>query len=49
MAEAKANGLENWLGTALSTTLLGDVEPLQAMVGRGLDELAALLKSHGVK
>jgi 7-cyano-7-deazaguanine synthase in queuosine biosynthesis len=49
VAEAKANGLENWLGTALSTTLLGDVAPLQAMVGRGLDELGALLKFHGVK
>ncbi len=49
LAEVKADGLENWLGTALSTTLLGDVVSLQAMVGRGLDELAALLKFHGVK
>jgi hypothetical protein len=49
LAEVEADGIERWLGTALSTTLLGDVAPLQAMVGRGLNELAALLKSHGVK
>jgi 7-cyano-7-deazaguanine synthase in queuosine biosynthesis len=49
IAEVKANGLENWLGTALSITLLGDVAPLQAMVGRGLDELRSLFKFHGVK
>src|ERR1035441_237260 len=48
-AEVDADGLERWLGTALSTTLLGDVAPLQAMVGRGLKELGALLKSYGVK
>jgi hypothetical protein len=28
---------------------LGDVGPLQAMVGRGLEELRLLLKSYGVK
>lgn len=49
IAEVKANGLENWLSAALSTTLLGDVAPLQAMVGRGLKELEALFKFHGVK
>lgn len=49
VAEVKMNGLESWLGIALSTTLLGEVAPLQAMVGRGLDELGALLKFHGVK
>src|ERR1017187_2935131 len=49
LAEVKADGLESWLGTALSTTLLGDVAPLQAIVGRGLDELGSLLKFHGVK
>ena len=37
LAEVNADGLERWLGTALSTTLLGDVAPLQAMVGRGLE------------
>ena len=49
LAEVESDGLERWLGTALSTTLLGDVASLQAMVGRGLNELAALMKSHGVK
>lgn len=49
VAEVNADGLERWLGTALSTTQLGDVAPLQAMVGRGLAELGSLLKSYGVK
>jgi 7-cyano-7-deazaguanine synthase in queuosine biosynthesis len=49
LAEVKADGLENWLGTALSTTLMGDIAPLQDMVGRGLAELSSLFKSHGVK
>lgn len=49
LAEVDAESLERWLGTTLSTTLLGDVAPLQAMVGRGLEELRALLKSYGVK
>jgi len=49
LAEVETDGLERWLGTALSTTLLGDVAPLQAMVGRGLKELGALLKFYGVK
>jgi 7-cyano-7-deazaguanine synthase in queuosine biosynthesis len=49
LAEVDADGLERWLGTTLSTTLLGDVTPLQAMVGRGLQELRALLAFHGVK
>ena len=49
LAEVEADGLERWLGIALSTTLLGNVAPLQAMVERGLNELGALLKSYGVK
>ena len=49
LAEVDADGLERWLGTALSTTLLGDVASLQAMVGRGLAELGTLLKFYGVK
>jgi len=49
LAEVKSDGLETWIGTALSTTLLGDIGPLQAMVGRGLNELGALFKFHGVK
>ncbi len=38
-----------WIGTALSTALLGNIGPLQMMVGRGLNELGSLLKFHGVK
>ncbi|OQW32371.1 MAG: hypothetical protein A4E20_14015 [Nitrospira sp. SG-bin2] len=49
LAEVKSDGLETWIGTALSTKLLGDIGPLQAMVGRGLDELGSLLKFYGVK
>jgi len=49
VAYVQAEGLERWLGTALSTTLLGNVAALQSMVGRGLDELGSLLKFHGVK
>lgn len=49
IAEVQADGIERWLGTAVSTTLLGDVTPLQDMVGRGLDELGELLKFYGVK
>jgi len=48
LAEVKSGGLENWIGTALSTALLGDIGPLQVMVGRGLDELGSLFKFHGV-
>jgi hypothetical protein len=49
LAEVDAEGLERWLGTTLSTTLLGDVALLQAMVGRSLEELRGLLKFYGVK
>jgi hypothetical protein len=49
LAEVESDGLETWIGTALSTTLLGDIGPLQAMVGRGLNELRSLFKFHGVK
>jgi 7-cyano-7-deazaguanine synthase in queuosine biosynthesis len=49
LAEVKSDGLDAWIGTSLSTTLLGDIGPLQAMVGRGLKELGALFKFHGVK
>jgi 7-cyano-7-deazaguanine synthase in queuosine biosynthesis len=49
LAEVKSGGLESWIGTALSTALLGNIGPLQMMVGRGLNELGSLLKFHGVK
>lgn len=47
--EVESNGLEKWLGTALSTALLGDVTDLEAMVGRSLKELKMLLQTYGVK
>jgi hypothetical protein len=49
LAEAKSDGLETWIGTALSTTLLGDIGPMQAMIGRGLNELRSFFKFYGVK
>lgn len=49
IAQVKSDGIENWIGTSLSTTLLGNVDALQAMVGRGLGELESLLTFHGVK
>jgi 7-cyano-7-deazaguanine synthase in queuosine biosynthesis len=49
VAEAGSVGLENWIGTALSTALVGDVVPLQTMIGRELEELSALFKLYGVR
>lgn len=49
LAEVEIDGLERWIGASLSTALLGDVALMEAMVGRGLKELGALLKHHGVK
>jgi hypothetical protein len=49
VAAAKAEGLSTWAGAALSTALLGDASPYREVVGRGLDELAAFLKTVGVK
>jgi len=49
LAAVKFDGLENWLGAALNTKLLGDVAPLEQVVSRGLQELGALFKAHGVK
>jgi 7-cyano-7-deazaguanine synthase in queuosine biosynthesis len=47
--EVKSGSISDWVGTALSTALLGDVSSLEAMVGRGLAELDSLMKSNGVK
>jgi 7-cyano-7-deazaguanine synthase in queuosine biosynthesis len=41
--------IQDLVGTALSTAVLGDVQVLEAMVCRGLEELDSLLKAHGVK
>lgn len=47
--EVGSVGVEEWIGTALSTATLGDVQALEAMVVRGLGELDTLLKACGVK
>jgi hypothetical protein len=49
IAEVQSEGLDAWLGNALSTVMLGDVAPLKSVVGRALAELAALHRLHGVK
>lgn len=49
VAEVKTNGLNDWLGTSLSSTLLGDVSAYKETVGRGLDELKQFLDLAGVK
>jgi 7-cyano-7-deazaguanine synthase in queuosine biosynthesis len=47
--EVGSAGIEQWIGTALSTATLGDVQALESMVCRGLGELDSLLKAYGVK
>ena len=49
IAEVQSGGLDDWLGMALSSTLLGDVSSLKGVVERGLAELADLHSAHGVK
>lgn len=49
IAQVQADGLDGWLGTALSTTVIQNVTAYESMVSRGLSELASLLKFHGVK
>ena len=48
VAAAKTDGLSAWAGPSLSTALLGDAVAYSAVVGRGLDELAAFLEMAGV-
>ncbi len=47
--EVHTGGIQDWIGTALSTATLGDIGALEAIVCRGLDELDSLLKAHGVQ
>jgi len=49
VAEVRADGLEGWLGTSLSATLLGDIEPYRQTVERGLQELGSFLDAAGVR
>lgn len=47
--EARNEGLDAWLGSALAYPRMGDTAPLRELIRRGLDELAALHRVHGVK
>lgn len=49
LAEVKADGLDGWLGSALIHPHIGEKAPLRDLVKRGLNELGALHKHHGVK
>lgn len=49
IAEVAADGLQAWLGPALSYPYMGDRLPLRQLVVRGLDELAGLHRNQGVK
>jgi len=49
IAEVQMDGLDNWLGTTLTSTMLGDVTPLRDVIERGLAEIAALHRKYGVK
>lgn len=49
VAEVNADGLGAWLGPALAYPKIGDRQPLQDLVARGLDELGALHTHLGVK
>jgi hypothetical protein len=49
VAEVRADGLDGWLGTSLSTALLGDVAPYKETVERGLQELGSFLEVAGVR
>lgn len=48
-AEVASGGLSGWLGSALSYPRVGDPVPLRSLIERGLGELGALHKQHGVK
>ena len=49
VAEVRADGLDAWLGPALTYPKMGDTAPLRDLIRRGLDELAALHQAHDVK
>ena len=49
VAEVRSGGLDAWLGSALAYPRMGDPVPIRALVERGLEELAALQRHHGVK
>lgn len=49
VAQVHEEGLDAWLGTSLSTALLGDVTSYRQTVERGLHELGAFLHTMGIR
>lgn len=49
VAEVATEGLDAWLGSALSYPKMGDTAPLRDLVDRGLKELAVLHRLHGIR
>ncbi len=49
IAAVATDGLDTWLGTALSSPMIEDRETLKAMVQRGLNELKDLHHVYGVR
>lgn len=49
IAEVEAEGLEAWLGAALSYPKMGNTAPLRDLVDRGLKELAALHRKQEIR
>lgn len=49
IAEVRSEGLDNWLGTTLSSGKLGHTAALKDVVRRGLAEIEKLHLSYGVK
>lgn len=49
IAEVGSEGLDNWLGTTLSSSHLGDTAALKDVVKRGLAEIEKLHLKYGVK
>lgn len=48
-ATVKADGLDAWLGSSLSSRFIPDTSPYKDVVSRGLGELGRFLKAAGVK
>lgn len=49
IAQVEGDGLDSWIGSALSLPHIGDLPPLRSLIGRGLSELAKLHLTYGVK
>ncbi len=49
IAQVREDGLDDWIGPALSSSLIGDVASLKTLVQRGLDELNVLHQTYGVR